>query len=219
MSATDVTSQDTRVLAAVLKRLLRGERVSPASLSLGTGLTAGEAEAALTRLDAAGTLYMADGIVRAAYPLSGIPTRHRGATAYANCAIDALAVSLMVDEPVHIESECAHCGGPITVQMSGDRVLAPSRRRPWSCTWPRATVAKQARRCSPGALTSTSSARTTTRPGGRPHPERPGNLLPLAEAITWSRERFALVIRLVRGDDISPTALSRYVQWLASRRE
>lgn len=84
----DDASRDTRVLAAVLRRLLRGERVTPTSLSMGTGLMRQEVEDAFGRLDAAGALYLADGIVRAAYPLSGIPTRHRlgigSATAYAN---------------------------------------------------------------------------------------------------------------------------------------
>jgi hypothetical protein len=217
-------TEDTRLLAAVLRRLLRGERVSPTSLSLGTGLTAGEAEAALARLDAAGVLYLADGIVWAAYPLSGIPTRHRlsirGATTYANCAIDALAVPFMVDEPVRIDSECTDCGGPITVEMSGDRVLAAHPAAPVVLY----VAADDCCEAGPAVLTrcphinffceDEHSTRWQTA-----HPEPPASLLQLAEAITRTRDRFALVIRLVRGGDVPPAAFSRYVQWLASRRE
>ncbi len=212
------------MLAAVLKRLLRGDQVSPASLSLGTGLTAGEAEAALARLDAAGALYMADGTVSAAYPLSGIPTRHRlsigGETTYANCTIDALAVPFMVDEPVRIESECAHCGGPVTVQMSGDRVLADQPAAPV------VLYVAPGERCEAGPAVLTRCPYINffcedehLSRWQAAHPEPPGSLLPLAEAIMRTRDLFGLVIRLVRGGDVPPPALSRYVQWLASRRE
>ncbi len=51
------------------------------------------------------------------------------------------------------------------------------------------------------------------------HPELRGRVFQLAEAIARSRERFALIICLVRGDDVPSAAFSRYVQWLASRRD
>jgi len=202
-------ADDARVLASVLRRLLRGEVPDPTRIGPGTGLTPGEVKAALTRLHAAGAVYLADGMLRAAYPLSGVPTRHRlsigRATAYANCAIDALAVPFMVDEPVRIESECPHCGGLINVQMSGDRVLAAQ---------PAALIVLY---MAPGECCDAGPAVLTRCPyinffcedehatrWRTAHPERPGSLLPLAEAITRSRERFALVIRLVRGGDVPP---------------
>lgn len=203
----DVASRDVCVLAAVLRRLLRAERVSPVSLSMGTGLTRQEAEEALGRLDAAGVLYLEDGIVRAAYPLSGIPTRHRlgigEAIAYANCAFDALAVPAMVNEPVRIESECAQCGEAVVVQMGGDRVLA---------AWPAAPVVLHvapSECCEPGpaVLTRCPFINFFCDDGHAAwwqtaHPERPGRIFPLADAIPLARERFAVIIRLARDGDI-----------------
>jgi hypothetical protein len=224
VAAAEAVSRDARVLAAVLRRLLRGEAVSPASPDPETGLTRAEAGAALARLEAAGALHMADGAVRAAYPLSGVPTRHRlnlrGTTAYANCAMDALAVPFMVDEPVGIESECAECGRPVVVQMRGDRVLAAEPAAP-------VVLYVGPRDCceaGPAVLTrcpyinffcgEEHAVRWRTA-----HPQRPGSVFQVAEAIGQARERFDVVIRLVRDGDISPAVFSRYVQWLTSRRD
>ncbi len=224
VAATDTASQDARVLAAVLRRLLRGGTVSPASLDPGTGFTQAEAEVALARLEAAGALYMADGAVRAAYPLSGVPTRHRlemgGTTAYANCAMDALGVPSMVDRPVSVESACAQWGEPVLVRMSGDRVLAARPAAPVVLY-----VAPEC--CEPGPAILTRCPYINFFCGDEhaarwqaAHPERPGRVLPLAEAVTQARERFAFVSRLVRGGGgVSLAAFSDYAHRLASRRE
>lgn len=219
----DVVSRDVRVLATVLRRLLRAERVSPASLSMGTGLTRQDAEEALGRLDAAGILYLEDGIVRAAYPLSGVPTRHRlgigEAPAYANCAFDALAISAMVDEPVRIESECAQCGEAVVVQMGGDRVLAAQPAAPvvlyvapGECCEPGPAVLTRCPSinffCDDGHAAQWQAA----------HPEEPGRVFPLADAIPAAHDRFAVITRLVRDGDIPPTVFSDYAHWLASGR-
>jgi len=200
----DVTPQDSRVLAAVLRRLLRGERVSPAALSMGTGLGPAEAEAALARLAAVGALYLADGIVMAAYPLSGVPTRHRlslsGSTAYANCAVDALAVPPMVDEPVDIDSTCADCGAAIVVRMSRERIVAAH---------PESAVVislgpSDCRETGPAVLTRCPHINFFCEPGHATrwqtaHPERPGTVLTLAQAAVRAHERFSPVIRVFRG--------------------
>ncbi len=218
----DATLPDSRVLAAVLRRLLRGERVSPASLSMGTGLTPAETEAALARLAEAGALYLADGTVVAAYPLSGIPTRHRlslsGAIAYANCAVDALAIPPMVDEPVDIDSECGECGTAISVRMSGERIVAAQ---------PESTVVFYLRfgdccETGPAVLTRCPHINFFCEPDHAArwqaaHPERSGSALSLARAAVRARERFSPVIRAFRGGTVPLEELSRSVQW--PRRE
>jgi len=211
------------VLASVLRGLLRGEVPSPTRIGPGTGLAPAEVEAALTRLHTAGAVYLADGRIRAAYPLSGVPTRHRlsigRATTYVNCAIDALGVPFMVDEPVRIESECAQCGRPVAVQMRGDAVLAAD---------PAAPVVLYV---APGGCCEAGPAVLTRCPyinffcddehatrWQASHPERPVSVLRFTEAVAQARERFDMVIRLARGEDVPPAAFSRYTQWLASRR-
>jgi len=223
MPVPEGTSRDVRVLAAVLAQMLRGQRVSAASVHAASELAPRETETALARLDAAGVLYLVDGMVQAAYPFSGVPTRHRlnvgGATAYANCAIDALAVPFMVDGPVRIESACAQCGEPVRVQMSAERVVEVRPAVP-------VVVYVAGDCCEPGPAVLTRCPSINFFCGDEhasrwqaAHPELRGRVLPLAEAIAWSRERFALIIRLVRGDDVPAPSFSRYVQWLASRRD
>lgn len=60
-----------------------------------------------------------------AFPFSSIATpfrvRSRGRAYYANCAWDAIAVHSMLDDDVHIDSYCHHCGRPITIELSGGR--------------------------------------------------------------------------------------------------
>ncbi len=102
----------------MLRRLLRGETVAPPSLSATAGLTTGTVAEALEALDATGVVTLVDGSVRAAYPLSPVSTPHRilhdGATAYACCAIDALAVPSMVGGKATLESRCASCDKAVT---------------------------------------------------------------------------------------------------------
>lgn len=204
---------ESRVLAAVLRRMLHGEPVSPVTVGMVTGLAPEEVEAALASLDAVGALHRRDGQVVAAYPLSGIPTRHRirvgRATARANCAVDALAVPFMVDHPVMIESTCPHCDGPITVRMSGGRDVAPQPDAPVvyvvsdACGEPGPAVLTRCPHinffCSVGDAAAWQ----------RVHSDLRGTVLTLDDAIARARERFTPVIRAFRGHDVPLAALAR----------
>ena len=122
-----MANRDDRVRTVILRTALRARPMTSESLAVSTECTLEDLNAALGALHDAGTIYLRDGAVVAAYPFSLVPTAHRvsiaDVTVYANCAVDALAVPPMVDEPAQISSACGYCGVPVTVTMQGDRVL------------------------------------------------------------------------------------------------
>jgi len=181
---------------------------------MATGLTPEEVEATLATLDAAGALYRRDGQVIAAYPLSGIPTRHqltvRHATAYANCAVDALAVPFMVDDPVAIDSKCVQCGTAITVRMLGERVLGAQPGAPAIFY----VTLGDCGEAGPAVLTRCPSinffcSAEHAAQWQALHTDRPGAPLTLDQAIARARERFAPVVRAFRGGDVPLAELAR----------
>lgn len=65
------------------------------------------------------------GEVRAAYPFSPVPTRHRvtwdgSADVYAMCAIDALGMSVMLDVPVTVTSTEPDTNHTVTIHVDRD---------------------------------------------------------------------------------------------------
>ncbi len=194
-----------RVRAAVLRRLLRGERLDLAALAAEADLDPGAVAGALETLDAAGAIYMADGAVTAAYPLSAVPTPHRvrldRTAVYACCAIDALAVPAMRSRAGTVESRCAYCDAEIAVQVKDGRVI---ESRP-----EHAIVFSVARDCcesGPAVLTRCPHINFFC---GSDHlsrwrSERPrlaGDTLTLAQAVERALEIFRPTIELVRGSD------------------
>lgn len=179
--------------------------VSPASLGAATGLTTSEVHAALAALHEAGAIYLADGTIRAAYPFSFDPTIHRvvigGATLYANCAVDAVAVPPMCEEAVEVSSECGLCRGPITVTMHGDRVLGTQPAAP-VVFYPSSDCCAEG----PAILTRCPyinffCSRDHSMRWQAAHPEQRGTVFTLGEATAFAHEHFAWVIRSVRSGD------------------
>ena len=210
-----LTVEDVKVLAAVLRGLLGGATPTPGALSAERSCTLDAIEAVLARLHTAGAIYLADGIVTAAYPLAGAPTRHGlrigEATAYANCALDALAVPFLVEETVNIESSCADCGEAITIVMRGARILAA---RPAASVL--FHIARDCCEAGPAVLTRCPHinffcALDHADQWLAAHPERSGDVLTLPQGVLRAREHFAAVIRVVRGEDVHPARLSRTV--------
>jgi len=66
------------------------------------------------------------GRVIVAYPLSAVQTSHNvevgSFAAWADCAIDALAVPYMVGRPGWVNSTCAHCGVAITIEVADENI-------------------------------------------------------------------------------------------------
>jgi Alkylmercury lyase len=85
-----------------------------------------DAHAALKRLDDAHQIKLLEGTNRIlmAFPFSAISTPYRvtrpnGRRYFANCAWDAVAFHVMLDEPVQIDSFCAACGEPVQFRLDG----------------------------------------------------------------------------------------------------
>jgi hypothetical protein len=204
----EVTGLDLKVRTVVLRRLLRGQPADLALLSTGTRLRSEELAQSLSKLTDLGAIHVMDGVLIAAYPLSAVPTRHRirrdGVITYANCAIDSLAVPVMVDGIVSVESDCAHCGKAITAEMNGDRILAAH---------PRSLVVFHVARdcCEAGPAVLTRCPHINffcgTDHADRWRADNPGllgDVLSLPQAVTRARERFASTISLVRGEEGQP---------------
>jgi len=199
-----VTNRDGWVRTAILRTALRARPVTPESLAAATGLTREDIKAALATLHEAGAIYLSDEAIVAAYPFSLVPTPHRvtiaGVTAYANCAVDALAVPPMADGPAHVSSACGHCGIPMTVTMRGDRILGSQ---------PAAPVVFYPDRdcCAPGpaVLTRCPYIEFFCRPDHAArwqdaHPALHGTVLGLADAAAFASRHFDKAIRAVRGE-------------------
>jgi hypothetical protein len=134
--------------------------------------------------------------------VSLVPTAHRvtvgGATIYANCAVDALAVPPMADEPVRIESVCGHCGTAITVAMHGRRLLRYEPPAP-------VVFYPEKECCAPGPAVLTRCphiqffcGRDHALRWQEAHADLRGAVLDLPAAATFSREHFAATIDAVR---------------------
>jgi hypothetical protein len=208
MPHDEMTTLEVRVRKALLRRLLQVEPADLAPLSASTRLRPEEVAQALAKLSEAGAIHVRDGVLTAAYPLSKVPTRHRirrdRTIIYANCAIDALAVPFMVDEIVSIESDCAHCGETMTMQLSGDRILAA---HPESLVV--FYVARDCCEAGPAVLTRCPYINFFCGPdhADRWRADNPGwwgDLLALPQAVARARERFASTISLVRGAEGQP---------------
>jgi hypothetical protein len=197
-----VANRDDRVRAAILRHALHAQPVTLDSLAVATRLTPEDVKAALAALHETGAIYLRDGTVIAAYPFSLAPTRHRvsisGLTAYANCAVDALAVPPMADVPAHVSSACGHCGVPVTLTMRGDRILESQ---------PAAPVVFYLDKdcCAPGPAVLTRCPhiqffcdRDHAGQWQGAHPEHRGTVLDVADAAAFASQHFAVAIRAVR---------------------
>lgn len=133
------------------------------------------------------------GAVAVAYPFSAAPTRHHvalapGVAVFAMCAIDALGIAFMLNQPAHVSSSDPVSREAISIAVNID---APSE---WS---PDRAVVVLA--CSPGASISAqgtcphtnfaASAKHAQQLVGRT-PAACGSVLAMADAIALGRQTF-----------------------------
>ena len=196
-------SPDGRVRTAIFHHALHAQPVTLESLAAATRLAPEQVTGALVALHETGAIYLSDGAVIAAYPFSLVPTRHRmtigGVTAYANCAVDALAVPPMADEPAHVSSTCGRCGAPVTVTMRGGRLLESQPAAP-VVFYPDKDC------CAPGPAVLTRCPyiqffcdRDHAARWQESHPELHGMVLDVADAAAFASRHFDNAIRTVRG--------------------
>lgn len=108
---------------AVLRLLLAGAGpVAGAAIAADSGLGRDAVEAALAQLDAADFLFVSEGRVRLAYPLSAAPTGFAvtfvgGRSCHACCALDALGIPAMTGEAVTVRASCHHCGEALSLRV------------------------------------------------------------------------------------------------------
>ncbi len=127
MRGVPISPDSRRVLAVVLFELVHRRIPERERLGVLTGLREDAVGEALTEPARVGAVVMdGGGRLVAAYPLSAVPTAHtvefESSAPWANCAIDALAVPLMVGERGRVTSRCAHCDAPVTVEVNGRAV-------------------------------------------------------------------------------------------------
>ncbi len=127
MRGVPISPDSRRVLAAALFELVHRRIPKRERLGVLTGLREDAVREALTELTRVGAVVMdGGGRLVAAYPLSAVPTAHtvefESSAPWANCAIDALTVPMMVGQRGRVVSTCAHCGAPVTVEVNGRAV-------------------------------------------------------------------------------------------------
>ncbi len=128
MRGVPISPDSRRVLAVVLFELVHRRIPERERLAVLTRLREETVGEALTELARVGALVTdGDGRLVAAYPLSAVPTAHtvelESAAPWANCAIDALAVPMMVGQRGDVFSKCAHCDAPVRTRVEGQEVL------------------------------------------------------------------------------------------------
>ena len=100
-------------------------------------ISVSDAADSLVRLDEGHQLKLLEGTRRIlmAFPFSAISTPYRvtrsnGRRYFANCAWDAIAFHALLDEPVQIDSFCAHCGERVQFRLEGGRGVPMGRPLP-----------------------------------------------------------------------------------------
>ena len=109
-----------------------GQAPTAAQTAAALDLSEPEAEAAYRRLHDAHALVLRPGSTRIlmANPLSAAPTPHsvhcRGRWWFANCAWDALGIPAAMHEDAVVESACADCGEPLSLEVRDGKLTRGS---------------------------------------------------------------------------------------------
>ena len=118
MDATDLAIRNATYRQFVeLGRAPTGDEIAAAA-----GISADEVTAAWSRLHDAHALVLdGDGAILMVNPFSAIPTAFRveaaGQSWFANCAWDAFGIGAALHVDSRIETTCADCGAPLTLNV------------------------------------------------------------------------------------------------------
>jgi hypothetical protein len=182
----------------ILRRFAEGGRPPREDLGKEAEQLGLELEAALATLRREDLVHLGDdGEITVAYPFSGVSTAHRvrfpnGQEAFAMCAIDALGIAAMLDQPIEITSRDALGNEPVHADLSPDG----------SASWQPETAAVVAgvndrhadscNRCCP-VLNFFASSENAER-WLVEHPQVRGEVITIEEAIVAGRAIFADVL-------------------------
>jgi len=114
---------DIEVRNATYRRFVElGRAPTAGEIAEATGATAEDVAAAWHRLHDAHALVLNEhGEIRMANPFSAVPTAFRveagGRSWFANCAWDAFGIGAALNVDCRLESSCADCGEPITIDV------------------------------------------------------------------------------------------------------
>ncbi len=128
MRSIPTSADSQRVFAAILAEVVHRRVPGRERLGALTGLSEDAVGEALAELRRAGAVVLDDnGRLVAAYPLSVVPTTHTvefgSSVPWANCAIDALVVPMMVGQRGRVVSRCAHCSSGISLSVESRTLL------------------------------------------------------------------------------------------------
>lgn len=136
LSQAGIRPQEEAVRQYILSQYpLLGRAPTRQEIVAALGLrSADELQRILERLHSIDSLYLdhASREIRLAYPFSTVPTKHvvrfpdwdEAKPVYAQCAVDALGIPFMVGHNASIGSSCAHCGGPIAIEVLDGAIVA-----------------------------------------------------------------------------------------------
>jgi alkylmercury lyase-like protein len=190
-----LSEQERTLYFRILRRFASGGRPSMVETRAETehvGLDLERAFATLTREDL--VHFDGAGEITVAYPFSGRRTAHLarfpgGQETYAMCAIDALGIAAMFDEPITIESRDPFSGAEIHARIAPD---GEDRWRPQSAVVVAGVLDRQADSCDGccPVLNFFASSETALR-WLEAHPEVRGHAVSMPEAIAAGRAVFA----------------------------
>ncbi|RED75990.1 organomercurial lyase [Cohnella phaseoli] len=122
-----LTPMENMIRTAILFEFTEGKTVNVADLIPMVKQLGVDLQSILSRFSELDLIHWdkKSGNVTVAYPYSGIPTPHRvtlsgKSPAYSMCAIDALGIPSMFESDALIESECAHCGEKININVKNN---------------------------------------------------------------------------------------------------
>lgn len=122
-----LTPTENMIRAAILFEFAEGKKVNVADLIAMEKQLGVDLQSMLRRFSELDLIHWDEksGNVTVAYPYSGIATPHRvtlsgKSPAYSMCAIDALGIPSMFESDALIESECAHCGEKIKIDVKNN---------------------------------------------------------------------------------------------------
>ena len=114
--ATRRAARETPLVQQILRLfVVRGGPIPIDDIVAFSDVSAATIHDTLVALDDTDIIRVRDGHVDIAYPFSARPTPFvvhapGGHERYTCCAMDALGIAPMLDQPVHIRSRCHHCG-------------------------------------------------------------------------------------------------------------